>query len=371
MKHPNMKSQVAVAVRSELFRTAMRTGRTGTAAMVTGMALAAVSMNATASESLTFSSWGGAYQESQMEAMVNPAAERLGISVSSDSHTGLSAIQTQVMSGNVYWDVVDLAVADCQRGENQDLWHELDYDLIPNAADIPDDYKSDNWVGLITYSTVLGWNTDYVDEDSVPQSWEEFFDVEQFPGLRTMRNTGRESLEIALMADGVAPEDLYPLDVDRAYDKLAEIEPHVATWWTAGAQSAQLIADGSVEYSALWNGRVAAAQEDGAAVDHHWNQAIVQVECVLVPRGTDHPELAMRLINEMLDPEFQANFATIIPYGPANPNAYDTGIISDELAATLPTSPENLERSVTLDANFWASEEGERALERWERFTQE
>lgn len=341
-----------------------------TIAAVAGAVLTLGSTGWAQSDSITFASWGGAYQEAERKAFLVPAEKKLGITIAGDSHTGLAAIKTQVLSKNVYWDVVDLSVADCQRGANDGLWEKLDYSQIPNAADLPDDFKSDYWVGLITFSSVLGWNTDTVSGD-VPQTWSEFFDTERFPGDRTMRNTARESLEIALLADGVPADELYPLDVDRAYDKLAEIKPHVTTWWTSGAQSAQLIADGSVDYAALWNGRIQAAIDDGAAADYHWNQAILQVECLVVPKGTSKKTTAMKVINEALDPENQARFSTIIPYGPVNPKAFDTGILSEEVVAGLPTAPGHLEDSIILEAEFWASKEGEQALERWKRFVQE
>jgi putative spermidine/putrescine transport system substrate-binding protein len=364
------KKRRATSVRHQLALSGSRAGKSAAAAVISAVTLASVSTNTTASDTLTFASWGGAYQEAQMEALVDPAAEKLGISINEDSHTGIAAIKTQVKSGNVFWDVVDLAQAECQRGANEGLWMELDYDLIPNADAIPEEYKTDHWVGLITYGTVLAWNKETAGSEKVPQNWAEFFDTDQFPGVCAMRNNARESLEIALMADGVHPDELYPLDVDRAYKKLEEIKGDV-NWWTAGAESTQQIADGAVDYSAMWNGRVQSAIDDGAPADFLWNQSIVQIECVLVPRGTDNPEMAMRLINEMLDPESQANYANIIPYGPVNPDAYETGIIRDEVLAALPTSPENIDETFLLDADFWASEEGVGAIERWSRFTQQ
>lgn len=344
--------------------------RTFTIAAVAGAVLSTGSAGWAQSDSVTFSSWGGAYQEAQRKAFLEPAEDKLGITIAGDSHTGLAAIKTQVLSKNVYWDVVDLAVTDCQRGARDGLWEKLDYSKIPNAKDVPDEFKSEYWVGLISYSTVLGWNTDTVSGD-VPQNWKEFFNTERFPGKRTMRNTARESLEIALLADGVPTDELYPLDVDRAYDKLAEIKPHIATWWSSGAQSAQLVADGSVDYAALWNGRIQAAMDDGAAADYHWNQAVLQIECLVVPKGTENKATAMKVVNEMLDPKNQARFATIIPYGPVNTKAFETGILSEEVAAGLPTAPGHLEDSAVLNAEFWTSKEGERALERWNRFTQQ
>jgi putative spermidine/putrescine transport system substrate-binding protein len=342
-----------------------------TAGVTAGAALAALGVGpAAAQDSITFSSWGGAFQEAQRKAFLDPAEEELGITINEDSHTGLATIKTQVLSGNVYWDLVDLSTTDCQRGAQQDLWLELDYGRIPNAKDLDDEFKAPTWVGQITYSTVLGWNESTVG-DKAPQNWAEFFDTEAFPGKRTMRNNARESLEIALLADGVSIDELYPLDVDRAYSKLEEIKPHVSTWWTSGAQSAQLLADGSVDYAALWNGRVQAAIDEGAEADYHWNEALLQVECLVVPKGAPNPEAAMKVINVVLDPENQARLATLIPYGPINPKAYETGILSEERAMELPTAPDHLEGSLVVSPQFWTSPEGEKALERWARFTQQ
>jgi putative spermidine/putrescine transport system substrate-binding protein len=325
---------------------------------------------ASAQGSVTFSSWGGAFQEAQGEAFLRPAEEQLQITINEDSHTGLAAIKTQVLSGNVYWDLVDLSTTDCQRGAQQDLWEELDYDLIPNAKDLEDQFTQPTWVGQITYSTVLGWNESTVG-DKVPQNWAEFFDAKAFPGKRTMRNSARESLEIALLADGVSPDELYPLDVDRAYKKLEEIKPHVSTWWSSGAQSAQLLADGSVDYAALWNGRVQAAINDGAAAGYHWNRPLLQVECLVVPKGAPNGELAMKVINVILDPQNQARLATLIPYGPINPKAYGTDALSEKQAADLPSSPKHMKDSIVVSPEFWTSPEGEEALARWARFVQQ
>jgi putative spermidine/putrescine transport system substrate-binding protein len=324
--------------------------------------------SALAQETVTFSSWGGAYQEALTKAMIEPAEKKLGIKVKQDNLTGLAPVKSQVLSGKVFWDVVDLGVTDCQRGAVDGIFQELDYSLIPAAKDLPKSDVHKNWVGLLSFSTVIAWNKDVVKGDG-PKNWAEFWDVKKFPGKRAMRNLARESLEQALMADGVAPDKLYPLDVDRAYKKLEQLKPHLV-FWTSGGQSAQMLKDGEAEYVAIWNGRAAALKKDGVKVDMHYNQALYLTECLAVPKGAPNPKAAMKFINEMIMPEPQANLPKHIDYGPVNPKAYQTGIITPEMAKNINSHPDNMKTQAVINPEWWSTKAGEDALARWAAFVQ-
>jgi putative spermidine/putrescine transport system substrate-binding protein len=319
-------------------------------------------------QDVTFSSWGGAYQEAQRTAMLDKAEEKQGIKIGEDSHTGLAAIKTQVLSGQVNWDIVDLSTPDCERGRKDELWQELDYGLIPNAAALDAEYRNPYWVGFITYSTVLAWNTETV--ANPPQNWAEFWDVEKFPGKRSLRNRARDMLEVALLADGVPRDELYPIDVERAYAKLEEIRPHVDVWWTSGGQTAQMAIDNEVDMMLVWNGRIQAAMDEGATWDYHFIDGNIAVECLVVPRGAGDPETAMKVINEMLDAANQAEFTQYIPYGPVNDAAYDEGI-DPQRAAMLPSHPDNMATQFVMNPDWWSSPEGEAAEARWTSFLQQ
>ena len=63
-----------------------------------------------------------------------------------------------------------------------------------------------------------------------PASWADFWDVKKFPGKRALRKGPKYTLEFALMADGVAPKDVYKVlagkdGQDRAFKKLDELKP--------------------------------------------------------------------------------------------------------------------------------------------------
>lgn len=321
-------------------------------------------------EELTFVSQGGAYQEAQSKAILLPAAKALKLDLRQDSSPkAYPIIKTQVESKKVTWDVVDLPTGDCLRGEKEGLFEKLDPALVPNAAQLPPALRDDYSVGYISYSTVLAYRTDAKGHPA-PKTWADFWNTEAFPGARSLRNLPRPTLEIALMADGVAPDKLYPLDVDRAFRKLEQIKPHIQTWWTSGGQSAQLIADGEVDMIQAWNGRITAVQADGAPVAFDYNQGVLETNSLCVLKGTPHREAAMKFVNEAISARLQAALPQIIDYGPLNPKAFDTGSISAERAAQLPSSPQNMARQALLSAQWWASDAGEQAERRWLTFVQ-
>lgn len=322
-------------------------------------------------EDITFVSQGGAYQEAQSKAILEPAAKKLGLTLKQDSSPkAYPIIKTQVESGKVTWDVVDLPTGDCVRGQQEGLFEKIDPALVPNAAQLPAALKDDYSVGYISYSTVLAYRTDAFKGDHVPKTWADFWDTKKYPGQRSLRNLPRPTLEIALLADGVPADKLYPLDVDRAFKKLEQIKPDIATWWTSGGQSAQLISDGEVDMIQAWNGRISAVQAAGAPVAFNYNQGVLETNSLCVLKGTPHKAAAMEFVNEAIDAKLQAALPMIIDYGPLNPEAFKTGVIPAERASKLPSSPENISRQALLSAQWWASDAGVKAEERWLSFVQ-
>lgn len=332
-----------------------------------GLALG-LSCAARAQEAVTYATDGGAILEVMTKALLEPAEKKLGIRVIADANADrYPVIKAQVLSGKPTWDIFDASAGYCARGVTEELLEPLDYSLIPNSAGVPDAFKDAHSVGLSAYATVLAYNSETFGENG-PQSWEDFWNVEKFPGRRALRNYARPMLEIALLADGVKPEELYPIDVDRAYAKLEEIKPHVAVWWTSGAETTQLLYDGEVDMLPLWDGRAATAIKEGAPAKFTRNQAIMEYTCLGVLKGTSHKEASMKLINELLDPKGQAVWATEYTTGPLNTEF--AAFMESERLKALTTDPANLAVQVPLSAAWWASPAGEEAEKRWLEFMQ-
>ena len=327
-----------------------------------------MSTNVQAQDSFMVVSWGGVYQDAERFALFQPAAEELGIEITEDTLSGMADIRLQVLSGEVTWDIVELGSASCVQGANEGLFEKLDFDVIDVDGMAQGTYD-DHWVGVMYYSTVLAWNTDKFG-DRGPRNWVDFWNVAKFPGSRSLYNSAGSMLEVALLADGVPIDQLYPLDVDRAFKKLEEIRPHVDVWWTSGAQSAQLIKDGEVDMIALWVSRVIGAMNDGAHADYTFNQGMLDFGCFVIPKGSKKKDLAMKVLNKFVSPSLQANLPQHIDYGPVNAKAFETGKISPETTATLNSSPTNVKLQYVYDVKWWA-ENGPAMQERWDEFMTE
>src|SRR5690606_1727261 len=106
--------------------------------------------------------------------------------------------------------------------------------------------------------------------------------------------------------------------IDRAIDKIRELRPHVAVWWSSGAQHAQLMQDGEVDMTTGWNGRFDVVRADGGKVAYSFNQALLDYDCFAIPKGAPNKDLAMQFIAEVMKPPYQAALTEYITYGPTN-----------------------------------------------------
>jgi putative spermidine/putrescine transport system substrate-binding protein len=319
---------------------------------------------------ITFVSQGGAYQEAQTSAILDPAAKALGITINQDSvPDAWPSIKTQGSTGKVTWDVVDTPTVNCIRGGEQNLIEKLDFSKIPNAAGMPSSYKTPYSVAYEFYSSVLAYNRSKFSKGA-PSSWADFWDVKKFPGRRALRNNPLATLEAALVADGVPKDKLYPLDVDRAFRKLEQIKPSITVWWTSGGQSAQLLHDGEVDMIMMWNGRASAIMKEDKNIAYTYNDGILQNTQLCILKNSPNLQTALKFINAAITPEYQAGLPLLIDYGPGNPAAFGTKKISAERAAQLPNSAANAAKQALMSYTWWASPEGEKAEKRWLAFMQ-
>jgi len=266
---------------------------------------------------LTFSSFGGVYQEAQRKAWLEPYTALTGVEFTNDEASSNATIKAQVEAGQVTWDVVDVG-NDFGLDANKDLLEPLDYTLIPRDEVLENLGAGDYRVPDITYGVVLGYNTDKT-AGKVPAGWADFFDTAKIPGKRGAWDYSEGGLfEFALMADGVKPADLYPLDRPRAIKNLDTIRNDLV-FWTSGAQSQELIGSGEVAMSMIWNGRAYSAKHiDNRPVEIQWNQQIVTADYFVVPKGTPNKDTAMDFIAWATCKENNAAPSKYIPYGPTN-----------------------------------------------------
>ena len=324
-----------------------------------GVAAALAVAAGSATADIVVISFGGANQKAQQKAYYEPFNASGEGKVTPGEYNGEQAkIKAMVEAGNVTWDVVEVESPELLRGCEEGLYEQLDYSKIGDKSEFLDKAVSDCGIGVFVWSTALAYNADKL--DTAPTSWADFWDVEKFPGKRGMRKGAKFTLEFALLADGVAPEEVYEVlatkeGVERAFAKLDQIKEHIQ-WWEAGAQPPQLLASGDVVMSSVYNGRIAAAQKEGKNLKLVWNGSIYDVDSWAIPKGSPNMEEAYRFIRFASQPEPQRVFSGEIPYGPTNVNAVEG--IDPAIAADLPTAPDNLKGALASNTEFWV-EQGE------------
>ena len=322
----------------------------------------AVAAPAFAEGEVVFASWGGSFQDALRSAMLAPASSALNVTVKEDTTNGIQDVRAQITASAVAWDVTEQDLPSCETLSREGSLEPIDYSIVDTTG-IPEELIHDNYIGFINFTKVIAYRKDAFG-DNGPSNWAEFWDLENFPGKRGMHGKVNYNLEAALMADGVAQEDVYDVlatddGIARAWAKLGEIAPEVTVWYRGGSQSAQLLRDGEVDVIHMGHNRVESVIGSGIEVAYAFDGGTMDVDCLLVPKGAPNVENAMRLINELLSAEAQARLAVTMPLGPVNSGAFGTGIISDEMAVKVNTHPSNYGKQLLVDPNFYIGQLGE------------
>ena len=325
--------------------------------LLTGLAAGLLMTGAAVAQEMVFTSWGGTTQDAQKEAWAVPFETEAGVKVLQDGPTDYGKLKAMVESGSPTWDVVDVEMDFAIKAAKDGLLEPIDFTVVPRD-DLDPRFTTDHAVGSFYYSFVLAWNKAALQEE--PTGWADMFDLQKFPGKRTLYKWSAPGvIEIALLADGVPEDELYPLDLDRAFKKLDTIKSEIV-WWSGGAQSQQLIASGEAAMGQLWNGRVFALQQEGAEVGVTWNQNLTAADVLVVPKGAKNKQAAMKFLAAATSPAGQAKFAELSGYAPVNVKA--KAEMDPEVVKSLPDA--FIESQIDLDMNYWA-ENRDSIAERW------
>ena len=303
---------------------------------------------------LTVVSWGGAYQEAQREAFFRPWMQASGQRLLEETWDGgIARLREQVASGSGNWDVVQVEGDELLTGCAEGLFEKLDFDAIGGRDAYIPDAVHECGVGAILYAFVLAWNR--ATFPTGPQSWADLFDTARFPGRRALRRGPKTTLEIALLADGVAPAQVYPLldtqaGVARAFARLDSIRRDL-TWWERGSEPPRWLTSGEVTMAAAYNGRIAAANVGGQDLAMSWAQNLYTLDYWVILRGSPNIARAQDFLRFAGQAQQQAALARAIPYGVTAREA--NRLLTRQVLAELPTSPQNAETRLRVDDRFW------------------
>ena len=315
-------------------------------------------------EPLTLVTWGGTTEEGYKTALADPFTEETGIPTEMVNPVDYGKYAAQIESDQVTWDWVD--VEGWFPVQNPDWWAPIDRDVVKvDDADIitlpGQDKPAKDWaLPSGSYSFVMAYRTDT--DKKVPSTWAEFFDTENFPGKRAVYNYPYGMLEVALIADGVAYEDLYPLDIDRALKKLDTVRDDLV-FWNSGAELQQIMTSGEADFSFAWNNRIANLANAGEPVAIQWSENLQDGGYHVTAKNNPQLDETMQLFAKLMDEDVQVQIAEATGYSPSLRSALEA--MPEDKQVWYNAYPENQDQAIgSIDLDWWA-ENFDTAVDKW------
>jgi mannopine transport system substrate-binding protein len=326
------------------------------------------SLNAQTQE-LVIVATGGAFEKALKDHFYDVFTQQTGIRIrpvaasNSETWTKLRAMQ---QTNNIEWDIVTAWPEDLVA--QQALIESFDCGKLTNLAaqGVPGACQSRGLLRTLGGVTITYDRSKY--PNGGPQNWADFWNVQKFPGPRSLPNAGAPwwPLMAALMADGVAKDKLFPLDLDRAFKKLDEIRPHVNVWWRTGDQSQQMFRSGEVTMAMMWSGRAFALADQNMPLEVVWSGAPPNTALWSIVKGTKNTEAAIKFLDFFMSrPEAHLPFANAVNFDTANRSVLSS--LTPAQLKTKVTAPENAAQLAVMDA-AWVAENRAALLERWNRW---
>lgn len=323
-----------------------------------GLPLAArMGISWAADRNLVLVNWGGDAIEAYRNAWTEGFERETGIPVGIDgSGPTRGAIESQAEGGNPGWDIVDADPFTSMNLGDMGNLRPIDYSRVDRDK-VREGMAWEHGVANYLYSYVLAYDSSIYGDDA-PQTWAEFWDTDTYPEQRTVYKWMNGVLEAALLADGVAAEDLYPLNVERAMEKLAELDPFILSYWESGAQSQNLMMAGETPLGMVWHTRAHVMNQDtdGRIQWSYNNGFLVPSSWAVLENNPGGEKAAMDFIAYAQDPETQVTLFDAMTNGPANPAA--DALIPEEKRHLNCASPENMDKQIILDMEWYADHYG-------------
>jgi len=295
---------------------------------------------------------GGTLSKARERLFFKPFMERTGIEV--QVHVGqhdLSKMKAMAQTNNLEYDMVLASGSIAAAATKSGLLAEIDKSKLDLSNYMVEEWNQPTWIAWQYYTAGLTYNTSTVAEDKVPRSWVDYWDSEKFPGRRGFRTSPYETLEQALLADGVPITDLYPIDMDRAFASLDRIKDKVNVWVAETSQTVQLLQQNELDFCVSYSGRVEQARANGIPVGFVYDSAISSPTAIWVMKGTPNYDASLKLMQWFLTGEPGVAWFTEFPgNGPTDRKTFEA--LPDDIKAKLPSFDNP--SAVWVDVDWWA-----------------
>ena len=343
----------------------------GSRAGLIAMALAAglgFASGADAAE-LSVATWGGAYGQSQEIALFEPFAKETGTAISTEIYDGsLVKLKTMIGRGKASVDVIDVSAGTLGSLCSAGLLEKIEPSSLgaaPDGQSIEDDFLEGGLsacgVASVAWSTAIAFDRKAF-RKGAPTKISALLDQARFPGKRALPNNARRTLELALLADGVPPEDVYTelgteAGADRAFAALDKIKKDILFWNKAGQPITWLL-EKKVVMAAGYSGRIfRAAIGNRQNIGVFWDGQVYDIDAWAIPKSAKNKTEALSFIKFATEPAQLAAQARLIAYGPMRKSAVALvgrhPVIGVEMQDFLPTAPDNFKKALKFDEVWW------------------
>lgn len=330
----------------------------------------------------TIASWGGAYTQAQDKAYFAPYKMVSDLNLKIETHNGdFSTIRSR-LSSDATWDVVDMSYNMVEKACKEGLIQKIDpssLDSAPDGASASEDFLQDGLhqcgIASMAWSSVILYNKTSF-RKYTPKKASDLFDVRRYRGKRALPKSAKYLLELALLADGVKPEDVYakletPNGINQAFRKLNRIKKNIV-WWSSPSQALKLLTDRKVSMGIAYNGRAfSAIAEQKKPLGIIWDGQIYDLNLWAIPKNSSYQKDALRFVAYATNPTRLADQASWFPYGPSRKSA--TNMIKPHpeaginLKPYIPTVKNNFKRALRRD-DLWWEKNGEKLNARFKRW---
>ncbi|MBE7158675.1 MAG: extracellular solute-binding protein [Rhodospirillales bacterium] len=303
---------------------------------------------------LTIVTRNDATQAGFLSAYGQPFSKATGLPVQMQVWDGgVDALRAQIKQSDNSWDVVLLDPDELATGCSEGLIEKLDWSAIGGKDHYVPMAISDCGLGAMVADTILSWDKDKI---PVAPAWSDFWDVAKYPGKRGLRKSVRGNLEIALLADGVAPGDIYKTlsssdGVDRAFRKLDQLKPYIV-WWSTHAEAGKILASGDVLMTSAPSAQIVMmADQQHRNFGMQFAGGLYEVQSWAILKGSPMLRGAQQFLyftgmpaveQRLLQGSGEAGLAKGLTEG-----------LPPELAAMSASNPANLANALKLDIAFW------------------
>lgn len=304
-----------------------------------------------ASGEVVFQTSGGTFGDALQRAYLDSFQANCGVTVvRRDVARSAGQLVAQVQAGQAPFDVGSTqGPFEYPVGVQADIFYKLPANFWdPIRADMAPGSVNEYGTWCCPSSIVLVYSTQAVPTGM--RTWSDFWDTSRFPGPRSLPNNPI-TLHIALLADGVAPDKIYPYDLERAFKKLDQIRPAVRNFTTSQDQPVQQVVNGEVTASAAYNSRVNPALQEGKPIAVSWTGNIFQDAWFIIPKTVKNVPAAQALMYWLAQAEPQAKMAQT--FGLAGGNKKVADLIAPEVSAGLAAS--HLAEASRIDSDWLAT----------------